>query len=290
MFKWKCSQSRQIVCDMANGGESESERGKWREMPNSHDLFHFNITQKWLNMRANNNLHWRSPIHHSQLKSLNISHSLALSHTGKSLILDTLIRQVSSCYANITKTNDLFNKRLLLYRNVYTRIIIYHSRVAHTHTHTHISYMRLKQIRWHRQQYSGGGSSSTDIAGAGGIACQTGPAIRNSIRWIYALNQCFIKTLPFHWLRLLTHTKKKMQKGDKLLIVWSLITFCRNGLRWIWGDHKKPHITKNGLLFQLFTKRNRETKSHLNITNYRHLLIRQCIEWYGLGIMLFYQI
>lgn len=84
------------------------------------------------------------------------------------------------------KANDLFNKRLLLYRNVYTRIIIYHSRF------THIIYS-IRNKHDDGGDDGGNDGSSSDSGGNGGggccgtsgdggcFACQTSHAIRNTV-------------------------------------------------------------------------------------------------------------
>lgn len=81
------------------------------------------------------------------------------------------------------KANDLFNKRLLLYRNVYTRIIIYHSRF------THIIYSIRNKHDGGDDGGNDGGSSGGDDgdgddgnSGDGGcFACQTSHAMRNTV-------------------------------------------------------------------------------------------------------------
>lgn len=193
VFKWKCIKSTNCANDIEKERERERAniRGKWREMPNSHDLFHFNITQKWLNMWANNNLHWRPTIHHSQLKSLNIFHTGTIASIRQSYGTDREREREPpiQCYANITKTNDLFNKRLLLYQNVYIRIIIYHSR---THSHTWFIY----SLETNMMASTTASAAPLPSTARTMFACQTSRVIRNSV-WGY---MCLINVLSKHFL------------------------------------------------------------------------------------------
>lgn len=129
-------------------------------MPNSHDLFHFNITQNdwiWeLTITYIDDHLSPSPSHpRSQLKSLNIFHWQFVF-----IILDTHIYQsvkqtlfgIAACsfglypfyslvhifYANSRQRQPICSTHACYYTEMFTftRIIIYHSRFAHiTHPH-----------------------------------------------------------------------------------------------------------------------------------------------------------
>lgn len=89
------------------------------------------------------------------------------------------------------KANDLFNKRLLLYRNVYTRIIIYHSRFAHIIYIPFETNMTASAAEMMSNSSGsaagdggagGGGGGDDGNSGDGGcFACQTNHAMRNTV-------------------------------------------------------------------------------------------------------------